>query len=43
MKTRSKSIWNLMLVISLLLVFSLLLVSCGGGEPEAAPTEAPSG
>ncbi len=42
MKTRSKSIWNLMLVFSLLIVFSLFLVSCGGGTPEAAPTEAPA-
>lgn len=42
MKIRSKSIWNLLLAISILLVFSLLLVSCGGAEPEVAPTEAPA-
>ena len=42
MKTRSKSIWNLILMISLVVVFSLLLVSCGGAEPEEAPAEAPA-
>ena len=31
-----------MLVMSLLLVFSLMLVSCGGGEAEEAPAEEPA-
>lgn len=39
MKTRSKSIWNLMLILSLAVVFSLVLVSCGGAEPEVTEQE----
>jgi peptide/nickel transport system substrate-binding protein len=37
MKTRSKSIWSLLLVGSLMLVFSLLFVACGGAAPAEAP------
>ena len=42
MKTRSKSIWNLMLMISLVLVFGLLLVSCGGADTEEPVVEEPA-
>ena len=37
MKTRSKSIWSLMLSLSLLVVFSLVLAACGGAAPAEAP------
>jgi peptide/nickel transport system substrate-binding protein len=35
MKSRSRKFWTLMIGISVLLMFGLLLVSCGGAEPEA--------